>query len=145
MIKNDIVEEAKYKIHNEALNLYNTQSYFKESSDSEKIYEFWRSPIFSTYYNLLADSIQYLDYDVLYMYKPEYVSYNIYQTSSYDYLVLHANRMDSKKLFKKENFDNGKIAYYSKEVIDKISKDFQRMDVRYTDILNNDNYLLYKI
>lgn len=140
----NIVEEANSKIKSERLNCANLSSYFLDSSDN-KIYEIMESPIFSKYDKILENNIEERKYEPIFKFKPEYVSYYLYGTSSYDYLVLRANKLKSKKEFKQENFINGNIKYYSKDVINKLEKEFDTYSKNKTTEISIDNYLLYSI
>lgn len=141
----NIVDEANEKIKTERLNNANLVSYFIDSEDSSKAYEIMESPIFSKYANILDKNIEERKYEPIFKYKPEYASYYLYGTSSYDYLILHANGMRSKKEFKQENFLNNMIKYYSKDVIKTLEKEFDTYTKNKTKEIILENYLLYKI
>lgn len=141
----NIVDEAKEKIKTERLNSANLVSYFINSDDNSKAYEIMESPIFSRYSKILERNIKERKYEPIFKYKPEYASYYVYGTSSYDYLILHANGMKSKKEFKQDNFLNGMIKYYSKDVIKTLESEFDTYTKNQTKEIIIENYLLYNI
>lgn len=142
----NIVDEAKYKVQKEVLNLYNMTTLMLDTSGN-KIYEYIGVDVFKDYKSILNENIKEIDFQPIYKYKPEYVAYNEYGSASLDYFVLHANKMTSKKQFKLENFLNGKIKIYDKEAINSIKNDInsKSSNNKTISVINSDNYLLYKI
>lgn len=141
---NNILDEANYKLKTEPLNLANIVSNFYDSSTNRN-YEINNPIIFKKYYNILMNNVEEMSFDSRFKYKPEYVAYQIYGTSSYDYIILYANNMKSKKEFKYENFKYGKIKYFSKEIIQTIANDMSNKSKEDTIEIVSENYLLYNI
>lgn len=141
---NNIVDEANVKIKEEILNLYNLKSSFINAEDS-MLYEDNDPIIFSKYKELLDQNIEEITYNPLFKYKPEYMAYQIYGTSSYDYLILHANGLTSKKQFVESSFLSRKVKYYSKDIIEQIEDDINKMDKKELNELISENFILYKI
>lgn len=146
MASSNIYDEAIQKLRNEPLNLYNqTSNIIIEDENKDRVFEKIEIPMFDKYYNLLKNNTQELDFQPIYQYKPEYVSYTVYGTPSYDYLILHANKMTSKKQFKREAFLLGKLKFYSQSIIDQIISDYSNKVKKDTTRLPSGNYLLYNI
>lgn len=141
----NIVDESLEKLENEPLNTANLVSFVINSDEKNKTYECMESPIFTIYSEILNNNIEVTKFEPIYKYKPEYMSYYMYGTSSYDYLILHANGLTSKKEFKSENFLDNKVKYYSKNIIKMIESEMMSYDKKETIVINTDNYLLYNI
>lgn len=141
---NNIYTEAQTKLEDEVLNTANLKfNIYNEHED--KLYEDMSVDIFRRFHNLLADNKEEMEFSSRFKYKPEYVSYILYNTSSYDYLVLHANELVSKRQFKAETFISGKFLYYSKDVINKITEEMEKYTKEDTKPISTENYLLYTI
>ena len=140
-MENNIVSEAKLKISKEPLNLFNIKSKYIHP-DNEMTFEDTDPIIFNKYQNILNRSIQTYTYKPMFKYKPEYVAYLIYGTPSYDYLIMHANGISSKKLFVEQSFTNREIKYYSKEAIKEIENNISNMDKQDVNELISENFIL---
>lgn len=139
----NIVEEANSNLRTDGLNIGNYTTYIID--DEGKLFENIGLDYLDKFYNLLNNNIKEISFDTLFNYKPEYVSYKLYGTASYDYLILHANKLTSKKEFLKKNFINGKIKYYTKDVIDKVVSELRSFKKGEPETIKIENYLLYKI
>lgn len=141
---NNIYDEAMIKLENEVLNMANLKFNILDE-DEDKLYEDMSVDIFRNFHNLLANNKEEMEFSSKFKYKPEYVSYILYGTASYDYLILHANELNSKKKFVADSFISGKFYYYSKDVIDKIIEEMQNYTKKDTEPVTTENYLLYAI
>lgn len=145
---NNIVDEALDKINKEKLNLLNLMDRYKGIKDDdgvERSYEIMQLDFINEFYNNLSQNVSTIDYSSIYKYKPEYVSYDIYGTSSYDYLILYANKITNKKEFIRENLENGKIKYYIPEILNLIETYIQSKLNASGKNIKVENYILYNI
>lgn len=145
MATDNIYDEATQKLKTEQLNLSNIISNYIVSDNENKVYEILEIQFLKKYYRLLNENVSEMEFDPLFVYKPEYASYKIYGTSSYDYLILHANKMTSKKQFKPSAFANNKFKYYYKGIIDQIASECGNAKKQDTKTIEVENYLLYNI
>lgn len=144
----DIVEEANSKIQNDKLNLANIVNIYSGIKDDDNIsrsYEIMGIPEINKYYKILFSKIEEIDYIPVYKYKPEYVSYNLYGTSSYDYLILYANKISDKKKFTDKYLLNRKVKYFAKDAIDILIENIQSNEKSIGQSINVENYILYNI
>lgn len=139
----NIVEEANSNLRSDSLNTNKYVTYLID--DEGKLYESIGLEHLDKFYNLLSNNIKEINFEHIFKYKPEYVSYKLYGTASYDYLVLHANKLTSKKEFINKSFINGKIKYYTRSVLDEIISELRTFKKGEPESIKTENYLLYKI
>lgn len=140
---NNMISESNERLVNDTLNTNRYMSYLIDEDD--KLYESMSLDFITKFKNLLNSNIEYIDFLPIYTYKPEYVSYYLYGTPSYDYLVLHANKLVSKKEFYADKFINGKVAYYNKSILNTIGTELRNYKKGNPESIKTGNYLLYKI
>lgn len=145
MAMDNIYDEATQKLKSETINLSNIVSNYVISDNENKVFEILEIPFLKKYYELLNENISEMEFDPLFVYKPEYASYKLYGTPSYDYLILHANKLTSKKQFKSSAFANNKFKYYYKGIIDQIISEYGNKEKTDTKTIEVGNYLLYNI
>lgn len=145
---NNIVDEALNKLSKEKLNIFNLMDRYagiKDDDGIERSYEIMQLDFVNEFYNNLLLNVETLNYSSIYKYKPEYVSYDIYGTSSYDYLVLYANKITNKKDFIRENLENGKIKYFNPEILSIIENYITSKRNNSGKNIKVENYILYNI